>query len=468
MNLGELSVRHNRVVFAAILLIIAGGAVAYRNLGRLEDPEFTIKEALVITPYPGASAEEVAQEVTNPIESACQQLGQLSRVESESRRGRSIVSVIIQDRYNKHRIPQVWDELRRKINDVQVQLPPSVRGRSIVVDDFGDVFGIFLAITGEGYTQSELRRYVYFLRRELLLVPNVEKVDLFADQQEVVFLEISRQRLAQLGINEDQIYAQLQAKNVAADGGAVRVGDERIALDSTSGFHSPEDMLDLVIGSDESGRQLFLKDVAALKRGNQDPPRRLLRYDGKPAIGLGISTVQGGNVVRMGEGIRQKLAELKRKQPVGIEIGEINFQPEAVAHATRNFMFNLGKAVSIVFVVLLFTMGRKTGFIIGIVLFITIMATFLVMYMKGDLLMERISLGALIIALCMLTDNAIIVIEGTKVGIEAGRDKLQVVREVVTQNQWPLFGATAIGILAFAAIGLSEDSTASTAGPCSG
>src|SRR5262245_42715579 len=218
-------------------------------------------------------------------------------------------------------------------------------------------------------------------------------------------------------------------------------------------------MLDLVIASDQSCRQLFLRDVATVNRGDQEPPRRLLRYDGKPAIGMGISTVQGGNVVRMGKGIRQKLDELKSKQPVGFEIGEINFQPEAVAHATRNFMFNLAKAVGIVFVVLLFTMGRKTGFIIGIVLFITIMATFLVMYMKGDLLMERISLGALIIALCMLTDNAIIVIEGTKVGIEAGQDKLQVVRKVVAENQWPLFGATAIGIIAFAAIGLSEDST---------
>src|SRR5262245_5991503 len=459
VSIGELSVRHNRVVFALVLLILAGGAFAYRNLGRLEDPEFTIKEALIVTPYPGASAEEVAQEVTNPIEGAVQQLGQLNRVESESVRGRSIVSAIIQDRYNKTRIPQVWDELRRKINDVQAQLPPSVRGRSIVIDDFGDVFGIFLAITGDGYTQSEVRRYADFLRRELLLVPNVNKVELFSEQQEVVFLEISRQRLARLGINEEQIYSQLQAKTVANDGGRVCVGGERIALDPTGGFHSTEDMLDLVIGSEQGGRQLFLKDVATLKRGDQDPPRRLLRYDGKPAIGLGISTVQGGNVVRMGEGIRQKLDELKRKQPVGIEIGEINFQPEAVAHATRNFMFNLAKAVSIVFVVLLFTMGRKTGFIIGIVLFITIMATFLVMYMKGDLLMERISLGALIIALCMLTDNAIIVIEGTKVGIEAGKDRLQVVRDVVTQNQWPLFGATAIGILAFAAIGLSEDST---------
>jgi multidrug efflux pump subunit AcrB len=218
-------------------------------------------------------------------------------------------------------------------------------------------------------------------------------------------------------------------------------------------------MLGLPIGPAGEGRQLFLRDVATLERGDQDPPRRLLRYDGKPAIGLGISTVQGGNVVTLGEGVRKKLAGLDANRPLGIEIGEINFQPKAVSAATNEFVFNLAKAVIIVFVVLLLAMGRKTGIIIGIVLFLTILATFFVMYVKGDLLMERISLGALIIALCMLTDNAIIVIEGIKVGIESGRDKLEVVRETVAQNQWPLFGATAIGVIAFAAIGLSEDRT---------
>jgi multidrug efflux pump subunit AcrB len=459
MNPGVLSVRNNRVIFVSMLFVLVGGIVAYRQMGRLEDPEFTIKEALIITPYPGASAEEVAKEVTNPIESACQQLGQLKRVESETSRGRSVVTAVIQDRFHRDTIPQVWDELRRKIADVQPQLPPSVRGQSMVIDDFGDVYGIFLAITGEGYSQAELRRYADFLRRELLLAPNVKKIELFGAQQEVIFLEISRQRLAQLGINEEQIYSHLQARNIAADGGRVRVGDEHLALDPRGEFRSADDMLELVIGSDRTGRQLFLRDVATLERGDQDPPRRLLRYDGKPAIGLGISTVQGGNVVTMGEAVRRKLEELKRYQPVGIEIGDINFQPEAVTASTNDFVFNLAKAVTIVFVVLLFTMGRKTGFIIGIVLFLTIMATFLVMYMKGDLLMERISLGALIIALCMLTDNAIIVIEGIKVGIESGEEKLEVVRDIVAQNQWPLFGATAIGVIAFAAIGLSEDST---------
>lgn len=450
MNPGEFSVKNNRMVLVAMALAILGGIVAYRNIGRLEDPEFTIKQALIITPYPGASAEEVAREVTNPIEIACQQLGQLDYVQSESARGRSVVSVNIKDRYDKRRIPQVWDELRRKIADVQSSLPPSVRGQSVVIDDFGDVYGIFLAVTGEGFSFPELRRYVEFLRRELLQVPGVKSVALFGEQREVVFLEISRQRLAQLGLNEELIYNKLQERNVAADGGRIRVGDQHIPIDPKGTFASADEMLEMVIGSDATGRQLHLRDIATLERGDQDPPQRVLRYDGKLAIGLGISTVQGGNVVKMGLAIRQKLAELKSNQPVGMEIGEINFQPEAVAQATGEFMFNLGKAVTIVFVVLIFAMGRKTGFIIGLVLFLTIMATFLVMYMKGDLLMERISLGALIIALCMLTDNAIIIIEGIKVGIEAGRNRLEVVREVVAENQWPLFGATAIGVIAFA------------------
>ncbi|PQO38763.1 AcrB/AcrD/AcrF family protein [Blastopirellula marina] len=459
MNPGVFSVKYDRVVFVAMVILIVGGIGAYNSLGRLEDPEFTIKEALIITPYPGASAEEVAMEVTNPIENACQQLGQLERVESESVRGRSIVKAIIRDRFDKRRIPQVWDELRRKISDAQSQLPPSVRGQSMVIDDFGDVYGIFLAISGEGYTYPELRRYAEFLRRELLLVDNVKKVELFGEQQEQVFLQIPRQRLARLGINEQQIYDLLQAQNIAADGGRIRVGGEHPALDPEGGFQSPAEMLDLVVGSNDSGRQFTLRDIADIERGYADPPRRILRFDGQPAIGIGISTIQGGNVVRVGEGVREKLAALKSEQPIGIEIGEINFQPEAVSEATSDFVFNLVKAVSIVIVVLLLTMGRKTGIIIGVVLFLTIMATFMVMSLEGNLLMERISLGALIIALCMLTDNAIIIIEGIKVRIEAGEDKLEVVRDVVGQNQWPLFGATAIGVLAFAAIGWSEDAT---------
>ena len=270
MNPGELSVRNNRVVFVAMLLILVGGFVAYQQMGRLEDPEFTIKEALIITPYPGASAEEVAKEVTNPIESACQQLGQLDRVESESSRGMSVVCA------RSSRTGSTRTRSRRCGTSCVARSPTSKRScrprcaaRSMVIDDFGDVYGIFLAITGDGYSSAELRRYAEFLRRELLLVQGVKKVDLFGEQQEVVFLEISRQRLAQLGINEEQIYGQLQARNVAADGGRVRVGDEHIALDPHGGFA-------LGRGHARSGDRLGPDGPPAL------PPRR--RDDRRAAI----------------------------------------------------------------------------------------------------------------------------------------------------------------------------------------
>src|SRR5262245_63174796 len=233
MNPGGFSVTKKRIIFAALALGGLGGFSPYPGLGGVAAAGLTITQAPERTPYPGASAEEVTSEVTNPIERACQQLGQLDRVESESSRGVSIVTARIRDQYHKDRIPQVWDELRRKINDVQPQLPPSVRGRSMVVDDFGDVYGVFLAISGDGYSMAELRRYAEFLRRELLLVQDVKKVELFAPQQEVVFLEISRQRLAQLGIPEDQIYNKLQDRNIAADGGRIRVGDQHVPLDPT-------------------------------------------------------------------------------------------------------------------------------------------------------------------------------------------------------------------------------------------
>jgi len=239
MNPGVFSVQRPRIVLSLIFIVIVGGIYAYTDLGRLEDPEFTIKQAVIVTLYPGASPEDVVKEVTNPIEDACQQMGQVDRVESQSIRGRSLVMVYIKDKYHKDRIPQVWDELRRKVNDVQPRLPLSVRGTSQVVDDFGDVYGIFLALTGEGFTLPELRRYTDAVRRELQLVPNVAKVELFTEPQDVVFLEMSRVRLAKLGISEDQIYAQLQARNTAADGGRVRIESRYIPIDPEAFFARP-------------------------------------------------------------------------------------------------------------------------------------------------------------------------------------------------------------------------------------
>jgi multidrug efflux pump subunit AcrB len=457
MNIAEFSIKKNVITWVFTLLLVVVGIRAFNGLSRLEDPEFTIKEAVVVTPYPGASAEEVETEVSNVIEKAVQELGQLEYVQSRSTRGMSLIKAKIRDRYDKNSLPQVWDELRRKVNDNQHQLPPGA-GPSIVNDDFGDVYGIFLAVTGEGYTYAELWDYVDLLQRELLLVQDVKKVVVYGKQPEVVYVEMSRGKMAQLGVSQDHIYAALSAKNLPASAGRLELGDFLIPISPTGEFKSEQEFGDLLISGGGSGRQVYLRDVATIRRGYADPPKQLLRYDGMPAIGIGISTIAGGNVVTMGEAMDRRLKELEPMAPVGMEINVISLQSEAVNTAIRGFVVSLLQAVAIVVVVLLFAMGLRSGLIIGAVLFITILGTFIFMDRWGVIL-ERISLGALIIALGMLVDNAIVVTDGMKTRMEKGMDALSAAKEIVGQTAIPLLGATVVAVLAFAAIGTSPDST---------
>ncbi len=457
MNIAEFSIRKKTITIVVALLLVFGGIVAYKSLPRLEDPEFTIKEALIITPYPGATAGEVAEEVTNEIEKAAQQLGQLKLVKSKSERGLSIVTTEIKDKYDKNSLPQVWDELRRKITDVQAQLPPGA-GPSTVVDDYGDVFGIFLAVTGDGYSYEEVRRYVDILRRELLLVQDVKKVELYALRPEVVYVEMSRAKMATLGISQEQIYSLLSSKNLVADGGRVEVGPEYIPIEVAGKYESVEEIGELLITGGTGERVVYLKDIATIRRGYIEPATELLRYDSKPAIGIAISTVLGGNVVEMGKAIEQRLEELESQRPVGMELSTIAYQSSAVTEAIDGFVKNLIAAIIIVIIVLLVFMGPRSGIIIGSVLLLTICATLAVMK-AYEITLERISLGALIIALGMLVDNAIVVTEGMLIRIQAGEDRLESAKKVVSQNMMPLLGATIIAVLAFGPIGLSKDST---------
>ena len=428
-----------------------------KSLGRLEDPTFTIKDALVITQYPGATADEVALEVTDKLETAIQQLAQLKRVESMSRYGLSIITVKIKDHYGGDELPQVWDELRRKVNDAQSDLPDGA-GPSVVNDDFGDVYGVLLAVYGDGFSYRELDDYIKFLRKELLLVKDVAKITLWGEQQEAVFVEISREKMASLGVGLDAIYDALQKQNMIVPAGSVKVGPEYITLDPTGAYTSVNDIAGLTIIDQTSGRTFLLSDVARVSRGYVDPPDSILRFNSKPAIAIGISVIPGGNVVNMGQAVEKRLRELEPQRPWGIELGVINFQSKDVSTAVNGFVVNFIEAVVIVIVVLLIFMGLRSGLLIGAVLALTVLATMIVMNLYSiDL--QRISLGALIIALGMLVDNAIVVTEGMLIRIEAGRDRLQAAKEVVGQNMAPLLGATVIAVMAFAAIGLSDDNT---------
>ncbi|NIM28961.1 MAG: AcrB/AcrD/AcrF family protein [Gammaproteobacteria bacterium] len=459
MNLAEFSLRNRTTTTVLAGVLFVAGIISFNGLSRLEDPEFTIKEALVITPYPGATAEEVEQEVSDRIEQAVQQLGQLKEVESKSDRGLSTVTVRIKDKYDKAALPQVWDELRRKVNDVQGRLPPGA-GPSIVNDDYGDVFGVFVAVYGDEYTAAELKEVAKMLRRELLLVQDVSKIEFWGERTEAVYVEPDRDRMSQLGIHPRQIVEGLRNRNIVSDAGRIEVGPDFIAVEPTGTFKSVREFEDLLLsGVSEQGKgQIYLRDVAQVRRGYVDPPNRVLRYDGHPAIGMGISTVSGGNVVTMGEAIEKRARELLPRIPLGIEFGIISLQSDAVTTAIDGFLVSLVQAVAIVIVVLLVFMGLRSGLIIGAILALTICGTFIFMG-PWEVALERISLGALIIALGMLVDNAIVVVDGVLVRMKKGQAAEEAAKEVVAQTSMPLLGATAVAIMAFGAIGLSEDST---------
>jgi multidrug efflux pump subunit AcrB len=456
VNIAQFFIERRVITLVLTLVMLGAGMSSYQGLSRLEDPEYTIKDALVITQYPGASAAEVEEEVSDRLETAVQKMGQLKRVVSKSDRGLSTLTVTIKDKYDKTGLPQVWDELRRKINDAQKDLPPGA-GPSLVFDDYGDVFGIFLAVYGDGYSYAEVKDVVDLLRRELLLVKDVGKIDTYGERTEAVYVELNRDRLSQLGIPESVIINELQQKNAVANAGRVKVGREFITINPTGVIKTVEQFESILI-SGGGERQIYLRDVANVRRGYIEPQTNLIRYDGAPAIGLGISTVSGGNVVNMGKALSQRAAELQEQIPVGIEVGLVSVQSTAVETAISGFIISLLEAVAIVIVVLLFFMGLRSGILIGFVLLLTIAGTFIFMG-PMEVALERISLGALIIALGMLVDNAIVVVDGVLVRLQKGEDAKQAAIEVVKRTAIPLLGATIIAILAFAAIGTSQDST---------
>jgi multidrug efflux pump subunit AcrB len=297
------------------------------------------------------------------------------------------------------------------------------------------------------------------LRRELLLVDDVQKVELYGVQQEVIYLEVSRDRSSQLGISPAEIHAALREQNLVVPSGAVDVGATRLAISPTGVFQTVEEFGELIIRrGEQSGELVHLRDIATIRRGYSEPPDTILRYDGKPAIGLGISTLSGGNVVTMGAAVERRIRDLGSEIPLGVELHKISFQADTVTVSINDFVSNLGQSVVIVIVVLLLAMGLRSGLIIGAILLITICATFIVMHANG-LILERISLGALIIALVMLVDNAIVITEGMLIAIEKGVDRMKAAKDIVSQPAIPLLGSTIISVLAFGAIGLSDDST---------
>ena len=457
MNFTEYMINNKSVTWMLVLLLVLGGMFSFTTLGRLEDPAFTIKQAMIVTSYPGASALEVEEELTLPIENAIQQLPYLDNITSTSTNGMSQIMVEMKSTYRKNELAQIWDEMRRKINDLQVRFPPGVEAPQ-VIDDFGDVFGMFLAITGEGYSYEEVADYTDYLRRELVLVPGVGKVNIGGRRLEQVFIEADRAKTAASGFSMTDMQNLLSTQNLVTDAGNVRIGSEYPRISSkTAGSEGLNSLASMLIGNVD-GQLVYLQDVANISKGYADPPQHLYRFNGQQALTLGISFSSGVNVVEVGEAVQQRLQQLEHLRPVGMEIGTIYSQPAQVAASVDDFLISLAQAVVIVIIVLLFTMGLRPGVLMSGVLLLTILGTFIVMSIY-DIELHRISLGALIIALGMLVDNAIVVTEGIMISLKRGYTRIEAARMIVNHTRWPLLGATIIAITAFAPIGLSPDAS---------
>ena len=462
MNIASYFVNNRTSSWMVTLILLLGGLIAFLNLGRLEDPQFTIKQAMVITVYPGASPTQVEEEVTYPIENAIQQLPYVDNIKSISTAGKSQITVEMKSIYRKDDLRGIWEEMRRKINDLTPSLPSGVYPPKII-DDFADVYGMLIAVTGDGYQYKDINDYVDFLKRELVLVDGVGKVSVQGEQEEQVFVEISRSKIVSLGISPSRISSLLVTQNQVSNAGKVKIGDEYIRINPTGEFESVEELENLLISQAGASERIYLGDVARVYRGYEEVPDNLIHYGGHQALLLGISFADGVNVVEVGERIQQRMQALEYMRPVGMDTDFIYNQPVEVDKSVHGFILNLAEAVGIVIVVLLLFMGIKSGLLIGLILLLTVLGTFIFMQ-QMDINLQRISLGALIIALGMLVDNAIVVTEGILIAMKRGLNKREAAAQVVSQNMWPLLGATVIAIIAFAPIGLSSDATGEFAG----
>ncbi len=457
MNLAEYSINNKVISWLSVVLLLVGGAFSFMGLGQLEFPEFPIPQALINTAYPGASPEQVEEEVTLPLERAIQQLEYVKHIDSVSSAGSSQIFVELKETFSADMQPQIWDELRRKVNDTQSKLPPGVYP-SQVNDDFSDVFGMLFNISGHDYSYRELENYADFLQRELSLVKGVKKVSLAGRVPQQVIIEISQSKLSSLGLNPSWIFQLIQAQNVVSNAGEMLIDGQSIRIHPTGEFKNVSELEQLLVSPPGSSELIYLGDIATIYKDFQKKPFNLYHSNGNDAISVGISFAKKVNVVDIGKAVKQRLSEIESHRPIGMDLTTVYDQPAAVEDSVKDFLINLLEAIVIVIVVLLVAMGIKSGILMGGILLLTILGTFIGMNIL-DIELQLISLGALIIALGMLVDNAIVITEGVLVGLQRGLSKIESIKLVVKQTQWPLLGATVIAIIAFAPIGLSSDTT---------
>ncbi|WP_304252355.1 efflux RND transporter permease subunit [Parabacteroides gordonii] len=463
MNIPKYSLENSKIIYFFLAVMLIGGIYSFFKLPKKEDAPFVIKQAVLVTQYPGATPFEVEKLITEPIEREIQSMSDVFQIKSESYFGMSKISIELQPTLDPDYMPVKWDELRRKVANIEPRLPSGASSIS-VSDDFGDVFGIYYALTADdGFTYDELRDWSQKIKTELSPVPGVQKVYLFGEQTQVINVRISVPKLANLGIDPNSIQQVLQTQNLLVNTGDVNTGSYQLRIRAEGTYKNIQDIRDQLIVT-KSGGEVRLGDIAIVERGYMDPPSNLMRVDGKRAIGIGVATGANDDVVAVGNDVASHLTEMEQLFPIGMELKTIYPENKIADEANNGFILNLIESLLIVIVVIFLVMGSRAGMLVGSSLLFSVGGTLLLMLIWGVGL-NRTSLAAFIIAMGMLVDNAIVVTDNAQVGIKRGLSRYQALIDGATKPQWALLGATFIAVCSFLPMYLAPASVAEIVKP---
>lgn len=455
MDIGKWALDNRKLIYFFIVAFIGGGILSYRGMSKLEDPEIKVKQALIITAYPGASPHEVELEVTDVLEKSLRSMSNIDHVESRSMSDLSMITVELSTLVPNDEVEQYWDLLRRKVNDTQHLLPQGA-SPSIVKDDFGDMFGMFYAITADGFSDREIGEYAQLAKREIQNIEGISKVEIYGEKQECINISLYQDKMAYLGVHPAEVLSTLSGQNKTIYSGYYETGDMRLRVSVNDRYRSVDDIANLLLQGHE-GDQLRLKDIALISKGYESPVRNELMYDGQKALGFSVSALSGTDVTQLGEKVEKALLELQQERiPAGITFNKVFFQPDRVNDALQTFMLNLVMSAIIVLCTLIFIIGFKSSLIIALSLIITVFGSiFILNLMDGTL--QRVSLASFILAMALLVDNAIVIIDGILIDLKRGKPRREAMTAIGRKTAWPLLGATLIAILSFLPIFLSPD-----------
>lgn len=455
VNLSEWALKHQQMIAFLLLLLSVSGLLAYRSLGQKEDPEFTIKTMVVQTYWPGSSAQQMADQVTDKLEKKLQEVAEIDYTSTYVKPGETQIKVNLRENVPAGAVPDVWYQVRKKMNDIRQTLPQGTQG-PFFNDEFGDTFGNMYAVTGDGFSYADLRRFADAARNEFLRVSDVNKVDLVGKQEERIYVETSTAKLASLGLDPALIASTLAQTNAVAAAGTVQTTGERVRLDVTGEFDSVERIR--AIGIHAGQRTFRLGDIAEVRRGFVEPAVSKMRFNGNEALGLAVSMRKGGDVIQLGEQLDKAVRRIQSALPVGVQIHAISDQPRVVEHSVHEFKKSLAEAVIIVLAVSFLSLGFRPGLVVALSIPLVLAMTFLAMYLL-HIDLQRISLGALIIALGLLVDDAIIAVEMMQLKLEQGWDKARAATYAYTATAMPMLTGTLITAAGFLPVGFAKSGT---------